>query len=467
MKDRTILCTRQHTGGKGSRRLLAAAVAALLALGLPGVAQAQEMIRAIYEAPTTFSLARSYSSYKKWIVYNEYSDFSLFGMMDTSGYGNIFLKTRQQIHVNDMEITGNTLYFCGSMYNYELMKNVGVMGFFPISQMYNPSTMTISYIFFNEFSELRKMVVYDRDSTRHVPMVGTGLDGRDYIADAYLYYGSTFPFGGSWNRAWLYLPNIDAQFDDIASYKDSIAVSSRVENATEVQIGFIGKTPLVGLPFFATSPVDMTKVPDAPTGRVLLQTADVELYAFYRHGPYLDVCRFQGRSNYRSFHIPILSTGGFFPETFTLKDVCVDKRAQDEMSVLLRKTYTITIDYQILHIPVSLFPLGGIVSGHEYPQASSYTPYSLCGGRDYHTVTMGKYMDYWGMARVVNPLFENCTLELEKKKVYKKPGIEPVRRYHEMVDVGGVVLEMPVESVDYVVWQECGNYYIKNEGENK
>lgn len=467
MENRLNLCAMKHMDRKNGWKRLFATFTTLVALWLPCASHAQEMIRAIYDAPTTFSLARSYSNYKQWIVYDEYSDFSLFGRMDTSGYGNLFLKTRQQIHVKDMEISGDVLYFCGTMYNYEVMNNVGVMGYFLISQMSNPSTMSINYIFFNEFRDLRKLTVYDRDSTRHVPMVGTGFDGRDYIADAYLYYGTTAPGGGSWGRAWTYMPNIDAKFDDIIDYRDSIAISSRVEDTSEVQICFIEKTPLVSVPFFVSSGVYTTKVPDAPVGRVLLQTADTNLYAFYRHGPYLDVCQFLGCNNYNSFHIPVLATGGYFPESFTLKDVCVDIKSQNEMSVLLRNTYLTDISHRIYHIPVSLFPAGGSVKAHVYTHRTGYTPFSLCGGKNYHTVTMGKYMDVWGMARVVNPLFENCSELLDAQTREKKWGMKPIPKDSEIITEPGVVNNMPVEIVDYMVWQECGSYYMKDDNDNK
>lgn len=435
----------------------------LACLLMPMTMSGQEMIREIFDATSDVTFARSMSSYKQWVVYNDNNKMSLFGRMDTSGYGNVFVKTDQHINVNDIELVGQTLYFCGSMYNNDedVRGDVGVMGYFSLWDFNNPSTMTINYIFFNEFSELKKLTYYTRNSTSHVCMVGTGKDNVDYIVDAYRTPAGVSPTSGNWKRAWINLPNIDAVFDDIISYGDDIAVSAKVENMTEVQICFITKTPLVDIPFFATSTVDMAKVPDAPMGEVLLQTTKEDLYAFYRYGPYLDVCKFIGRSNYLSFHIPILHTGGIFYETFRLKDVCVDNN-YDEMSVLVEKSVKTRLSNHIYHIPESLFPLGGSVYAHVYLQTNGYAPMSLCGGKDYHTVSMGQYLNNWGMARVVNPIYGGCAAFLEANTETKHPGEDPISKGFKITYGPTKLLEMPVSVLEYEVLQMCGDFYIKD-----
>lgn len=435
----------------------------LACLLMPMTMSGQEMIREIYGVTSDVTFARSMLSFKQWVVYNDNNKMSLFGRMDTSGYGNVFVKTEQHINVNDIELVGQTLYFCGSMFNFddEVMDDVGVMGYFSLWDFNNPSTMTINYIFFNEFSELKKLTYYTRNSTSHVCMVGTGKDKMDYIVDAYRTPAGASPTGGYWKRGWMYMPNIDAVFDDIISYGDDIAVSARIEDATEVQICFIAKTPLVDVPFYTSSPVDMVKVPDAPMGQVLLQTTKDNLHAFYRHGPYLDVCRFVGRSNYLSFHIPILHTGGNFYETFRLKDVCVDNN-YDEMSVLVEKTVNTRLSNHIYHIPESLFPLGGSVYAHVYLQTNGYAPMSLCGGKDYHTVSMGRYMDNWGMARVVNSVDGGCTIPMEARTETKNPGGFPISKESRFFYGPTKLLEMPVSVLEYEVLQMCGDFYIKD-----
>lgn len=430
--------------------------------------QAQEMIRSMEGSATQFSLARIVSPYQEWIVYNENADMSLFGRMDTSGLANVFVRTHPKIHVKDMEISGGILYFCGNMYDEESLGEIGVMGFFNISDLSSPSTMQISYIKFKEFKELRKLTYYATSLTKHVPMVGTGEDGRDYIVD--VFYGGIDPSMNYWRREWMYIPNIDAEFDDIACIKDSVVVSSRIENETEVQMCFIPKTGLEGLAFFSPALfVDMVKVPDQPTGRVLLQKiiGKNDVYAFYRHGPYLDACHFVGKQNPASCHIAILHTLGYFPEYFELKDLCIDKN-QDEISVLLTKEYAMAQYHQILHIPTLLPSIGGSVAGHEYGPYISYKPMSLCGGKDYHTVTMGEFANNWGMARVVNSQFEECSEQIQARVSQKGRAFEPNRKNYTIIKAETEVLSIVVTELDLPVLFRCSDYARKdNENINK
>lgn len=429
---------------------------------LPMTVSGQEMIRAIYDATTDVTMARTVTPYRKWIVYSENNKMSLFGCMDTSGYSNIFVKTQQHLHVNDMEIVGQTLYFCGSMFNYDIMEDVGVVGFFDIRSFDTPSSMVVNYIFFNEFAELKKLVYYVKESTRHICMIGTGKDQRDYMADAYLFFGDEQPVY-YWARSWMYLPNFDAVFDDITSYYDDIVVSARIEDSTEVQICFIQKTPVINSPFFFTVSLETVKIPNVPMNSVLLQTNRYNLYAFYRSGAYLDVCQFNGRNNNTSLRIPVLHTGGLFAEYFKLKDVCVDIYERDEMSALIVKTEGLLTTHRIYHIPQSLFPAGGVVNAHEYSHLMPYIPMTLCGGKNNHTTTMGRYMGNWGMARVVNSIYGQCTGKVESKTREKDHGYDPKDREYRRFNGGAELLSMPVSVLDYTVFQECGDYYMKED----
>lgn len=441
----------------------------MVCLLMPMTMSGQEMIRRIYNATSDVTFARTMTSYDRWVVYNDNNKMSLFGRMDTSGYGNVFVKTEQHINVNDIELVDQTLYFCGSMYNNDenVRDDVGVMGYINTNDFNNPSSMQVHYIFFNEFIELKKLAYYSKERTNHVAMVGTGKDSVDYIVDAFKYIGGDLPSSFVWQRAWMDLPNYDAVFDDIIEYENDIVVSARVEDTTEVQICFIEKTPLMAVPFFITASLETVKIPEAPLSSVLLQKTRGNLYAFYRNGPYLDVCQFSGRINNQSYHIPILHTMVYFPEYFNLKDVCVDIDRRDEISVLISKTDYESTKYLIYHIPQSLFPVGGTVYAHEYGFQSPYTPKSLCGGKNYHTVTMGTYMDNWGMSRVVNYKFEHCSGKIESKTTEKKLGIAPIGREYRLYDGRTELLKMEVSVRDYNVIQECGSYALKKEEEKQ
>ena len=434
--------------------LLALSALAVLSL-LPASLSAQETIRRALGESATFSMARSDMFYTHWVVYYENADCSVFGLMDTSGVNNLFVKTQQHIHAKDMRVVGGKLYFCGNMFDYTTMEDVGVMGYFDISQISNPSSMTINYIPFRDFQVLKKLDYYKSNSTLHVPMVGTGQDGRDYLVDAYYDNSPGLPYSGAWLTAWAYIPNIDAVFDDIASVDTNVVISARVENETEVQICFVAHPTIPFVPFFETSDIDMVKVPDDPFGEVLLQpTKNDTFYVVYRYDPYLDVCRFKGKSNYSSKHIPVLSTTGYFPESFTLRDVCVDQTSF-EISALITKTYYGTPELRIYHIPASLFPGGLSVSAHQYLYSMYHVPLSLCGGINSETVSMGRYLGDLSLGRVKNPQVGSCSGMMAEKVGIKDEAYKPVPKYLGRVYSGAALLEMPVTEIEREVIVEC------------
>lgn len=429
----------------------------MLAILLPKVSSSQEMIREVYEEPSSFSMARLENLEKNWVVYNENAEYSSFGLIDTSGIYAQFVRTQQHIHVKDMLVLADTLYFCGSMYDCSSKTDIGVMGRFTISEIkYSPSTMTVKYMPFEEFKVLKKMDRYDMNGCKHVVMVGTGQDGKDYIVDAYTQNNPLAPNPNAWYRAWAYMPNIDAVFDDIAVAYSKVVVSARIENQMEVQLCFIAPNPLITGPFFNTSVIDMVKVPGEPTDRVLLQHVDNDtVFAIYRRGPYLDICKFEGMNNYYSKRIPILHTSVYFPEYFILKDVCIDKN-RDEFSILLTKVYYTTPFHQIYHIPSSLFPMGGSVDGHEYNLSTPlHTPMTLCGGINYETVSMGRFLESLSLGRVNNSLFESCTNQLSVKTVDKEGSDFSTEKFLEKYITDAEFYEMSVSDNKCTVIPVC------------
>ncbi len=434
--------------------LFALTALAVLSL-LPTSLSAQETIRRALGESATFSMARCDFFYTRWVVYYENADYSVFGLMDTSGANNLFVKTQQHIHAKDMRVVGNKLYFCGNIFDYTTMQDVGIMGYFDISQISNPPSMTINYILFRDFLVLKKLDYYKSNSTTHVPMVGTGHDGRDYLVDAYYDNTPGLPYSGAWLTAWAHIPNIDAVFDDIASVDTNVVISARTENETEVQICFVAHATIPFVPFFETSNIDMVKVPDDPIGEVLLQPTKNDIfYVVYRYDTYLDVCRFNGKFNYSSKHIPVLSTTGYFPESFRLWDVCIDQNTL-ELSALITKMYYNTPYHRIYHIPSSLFPGGLSVTAHQYTYSMYYAPLSLCGGINSETVSMGRYLGDLSLGRVKNSQVGPCSGMLTEKVGNKHEAKEPVTKFMERVYSGATLLEMPVTKIEREVIVEC------------
>lgn len=433
------------------------AFVAMTMLLLPGWSSAQEMIKKIDDY-SYFSMARSHRIFKNWVVYDEKVDASIFGLMDTACLNNYFVQTKKHIHVRDMMVVSDTLFFCGYMYGDEVQHDVGVMGFFTIPKITVPSTMTITCVLFEEFRELRKLDYYVMYSTKHLVMVGTGYDDLDYVADAYYCFNPSGPMGGGyWNKAWARMPNIDAVFDDIVVSGRNVVVSARVENETEVQLCFIEKSMVYNFPFFTGSPFRMSKLSPIPWPgeRVHLQPQkDSVVYAVYRSDPYMELFKYSGSQYIASLQIPVLHIVGYFPESFTVKDVCIDN-ALGEFSVLITKEYSDVPYHRIYHIPVTLFPAGGTVYAHEY-STGSYIPVSLCGGTNLETVSMGKMLDIWTIARVKNPLFYGCTTQYEIKAGNKGYGYEPQNK--EYVSWGDLakVTEVMVEPLKLDIYHVCG-----------
>lgn len=97
-------------------------IALLFFLSLSGWTSAQDLVRNVNGQKSDYALVRQVTGQAKWVGYNDsptsseipvYFSFSLF---DTTGSINLFMKTQQAIHVKDMELVGNILYFCGSFF---------------------------------------------------------------------------------------------------------------------------------------------------------------------------------------------------------------------------------------------------------------------------------------------------------------------------------------------------------------
>ena len=392
-------------------KMLCTIAAAMLLL--PGGLSAQDRIRQASYQKTDFALARERTTtYKQWVVYNEVEDeYFSFGLLDTSGVNNLFIKTQHPFHVKDMEVYNDILYFCGSMYDSASMTNVGVMGYFPV---YSMPTPTVRYIVYDTMSVLKKLDYYKLYTTQHVIMVGTGKDGRDYLVDAHreTSTSSLCFYYNSWNQAWSYMPNIDAKFDDIAMVGDSIVVSARVSDSSVVYLCYMEASPLGCMPFFSGGDIKTKQLMYTPIGRVLLQkAADDTVYAVYRYSNSLAICQFKGSINTNSKKIQLYNFL-FNQDIYTILDVAID-RGNKNLGILLLDKGLFGESRRIYHIPTGKVASGGTVYAHVYSSNNStFQPVSLSRSINNMSVSVGDYDGQWAIAKVRNTVFGNCSTSL-------------------------------------------------------
>ena len=109
LEKNSYLCTMiQKTIQRNS--FWAIALFAVLVLK-PSLAGAQEMVKKAIFQKTEFALVRDRNLNRQWVVYNDMDYYFNFGLLDTSGVNNYFIKTEPRIHVKDMEIVADTLFF--------------------------------------------------------------------------------------------------------------------------------------------------------------------------------------------------------------------------------------------------------------------------------------------------------------------------------------------------------------------
>lgn len=416
----------------------------LLSNGLP----AQDMLRTTPAHKSDYALVREWLGHAKWVGYNDDSYYFTFGLFDTTGSVNLFMKTQQRIHVKDMELDGSDLYFCGSMFDSSSMSNTAIMGYFDISAMPTP---TVKYVLFDSLALFKKLDYYQLSSTKHVVMVGKGKDGRDYIADAYSYSNPHSPGFNSWWKSWTYMPNIDAKFDDIAEVDTNVVVSARIADSSVAYLCYIRKNPLNNRPFFAGSYIYTKLLRTNPSGPILIQLAKWDtLYAFYRCINYLNIHQLKQVQELSAKKI-LLYTPLFYSSTVNLVDVGADINGNN-LDVLL-KTNTAVPSFKIFHIPTSQFPSGGTINGHSF---GSFVVNSL--GKSWlasNTIAAGT-TGVWTFYKVQNNATGNCFSLINTTLQNLSPrDSEPQQKDHYKVQESSTPSIMPVTSMSTYMTNEC------------
>ena len=423
----------------------------LFFLSLSGWTAAQDLISHAIGQKSDFALVRQMSGQAKWVGYNdspvegnipEYFSFSLF---DTTGSINLFMKTQQAIHVKDMELSGNNLYFCGNIFDTSSMSTTAVMGYFNVTEMPAP---TVSYILYDSLTTLKKLDYYMLYSTKHVVMVGTGKNGKDYIVDAYHYSNPLYPNNTSWGKAWTYITNDDAKFDDIAVVDTNVVVSARFSDSSVAYLCYIRKNTMNDRPFFSGSCIWTKMLKTGPQGPVYLQTAKYDtLYAFYRNSYYLNIHQLKGKQHLASKRIAVANLFSITP--VDLVDVCADY-TQNNLGVLVGNKSANT-DYRLYHIPVGQFSSGGTINGHLFD-------YLFSLGKSWtnkRTIAVGGNGE-WGFHKVQNNATGACISSLTASLLnLSTTNAGLLSREHNKTQAYSDPVIMPVISMSVVMMNQC------------
>lgn len=421
---------------------------ALMALMLPLGLSAQDIVRYAWGQKSDFALVRQRNGYAKWIGYNDSPEYFTFGLFDTTGSINLFMKTQQHIHVKDMELSGNTLYFCGSVFDSSSMSNTGIVGFFDISAMPTP---TVNYLLFDSLSILKKLEYYMLYSTKHIAMVGTGKDGRDYIADAYYWNNSLNPGSSTWRKSWTYVPNFDAKFDDIALVDTNVVVSARYADSSVACLCYISRATIDDHPFFSGTYIYTKNLKLSPVGPVLLQYAKPDtLFAVYRRSQSLYIHQLKAK---RELSVKCISFATFpphFNEYFDLLDVASDY-SKNYLNILIKKV-SLLYNYRIYHIPTGSFSSGGTINGHETSATINSLGDSWTNG---NTIAAGN-MGEWTFYKVQNNAAGSCLSSISATLL--DVSVEDAnlqRKDHSKVQQSSALSTMPVTSVSATMITQC------------
>ena len=429
------------------------------ALLLPGWVSGQEMVKML-EQKTNFTLARDWKSYKKWVICNNREGEFSFATMDTSGLNRLVMRTGQSFYVKDMEMSSDTLFFCGSMLDSATLSQRGVLGFFTASAMPTP---TVRYIMFSDMTSLNKIKYYTKYSTKHVVMIGTGTDSVDYIVDAYRNFGTGGINPGNWNLNKTRITDFEAKFDDIAVIEEDVVVSARVFGLiNRAYLCYIEKTPLVNVPFYQSSSFKIKELYGSPSGEVLLQSGiNDTLFAVYSRRNNISICQFKRYYNIASRSFSIEPT--IIPYYATIRgkvlDVCMDSQKRNLNILLSRYETAGDSTQQIIHIPTAQMMTGGFINSHSYN--NGYHPMSLCRSLTNTTVTVGEYMGermgkIWSVSLIHNNTTGNCTT-MPSYLLYEMPLQldDPVTNYHTDQWVTKQIKIMPVTALSPAMTTIC------------
>lgn len=192
----------------------------------------------------------------------------------------------ENLYVNDFELYGNAIYFCG--YKIERAGRKAIFGHFGISSFPNA---TISYYELDTCTELRKLdfyrihegIIYP-NYENHLVMTGTTTGARtDVVVDMLIYTIIPYPIPPvtPYGCEMYFSNDEDENFDDVAVTSDHVVVSSRrkVEEIPVIDFYQFERPSMLGNTIFSSSFTHLLVWSPAAETPVLLEHVSGDDYA--------------------------------------------------------------------------------------------------------------------------------------------------------------------------------------------
>lgn len=349
----------------------------LLAITLLGGtldSNAQEFIKTISGITPDYTIVKETSS-GGWLMYSYTTGSSTFCMTYSSGIPTVpVLELPSNVHVNDVELSGNSAYFCGKIYDALSATYQGFLGYFTISNFPNSA---VYYLTIDSITEAKKLTLFSVSSTFHAAMVGTGNNGNGYLIDVL----QEPNFFSGWS---VFIGQFDAPpctMYDITIAGSRVAVSFKGNNSSIGEVTFFNKPSVLGTSYIGTV-LDYhgLSVPTTLKSQVLLErsTADT-LYAVYKCGNFgeIKVCRLKEDNIINADWFSALNNS----LNCQLNDIYRDRYSKD-INILTSSSSGNTPKSDMWYVPRALLQSGGTIYSHSFTnqQVCSLDQFTYIGG---------------------------------------------------------------------------------------
>ncbi len=344
------------------------ALAALLLLCAAGTLHAQELIRgAIDYLLCDTSIIRTIGE-DSVLIYNK-NNTSTF-MIVRPGLDPVPTRYLDSIFVNDFEVVGKEMYFCG--YKFDGERKKGVFGSFPLSR-FNSNDTTLKYYELDTCTELRKLEFYSYGDMLyyegHLVMTGTTGTRSDVLVHKIVY--ATVPEPpmppSPLSVCDIYFSqNKEESFDDVAVTKDYVVVSTRntVEGIPIVDFWHFDRPTMTLMPLLSSNIHHLRSgSPFAETPVFLEHTEGNDYAAVFKNGVFsrMDVLLLTAPNNINSC-VEI-----FGDETETIIPIEIKYNTRSSVTDILARSiyYRDNLEYQF--VPMQIYHVTPAVINNSVP----------------------------------------------------------------------------------------------------